>query len=106
GGQEGGAGDADGDPVRRASFGSRAPVQAVDLQAPLRIVYLGTPEMAVPPLRAVHESGHEVVLVVSGADKRRGRGKETSPSPVKAAALELGLDVTADPQDLLAVDAD
>ncbi|MFI5044157.1 MAG: methionyl-tRNA formyltransferase [Acidimicrobiales bacterium] len=72
----------------------------------MRIAYLGTPEMAVPPLRAVHESGHEVVLVVSGADKRRGRGKETSPSPVKAAALELGLDVTADPEDLLDVDAD
>ena len=51
-------------------------------------------------------AGHEVVLVVSGADKRRGRGKQTSPSPVKAAALELGLPVTADPEDLLAVDAD
>ncbi len=50
--------------------------------------------MAVPPLRALVEAGHEVVLVVTRADKRRGRGGATTPSPVKAAALELGLTVT------------
>jgi methionyl-tRNA formyltransferase len=72
----------------------------------VRLVYLGTPDMAVPPLRALHGAGHEVALVVSGADKRRGRGGRTSPSPVKAAAVELGLPVTADPDDVLGVEAD
>lgn len=59
-----------------------------------RLVYLGTPEMAVPPLRALHAAGHDIALVVSRPDRRRGRGSATSPSPVKAAALELGLPVT------------
>ena len=72
----------------------------------MRLVYLGTPDMAVPPLRALHDAGHDIALVVSGADKRRGRGGATSPSPVKAVALELGLPVTADPDDVLAVAAD
>jgi len=72
----------------------------------VRLVYLGTPGMAVPPLQALHGAGHEVVLVVSGDDKRRGRGGRTSPSPVKAAALDLGLPVTADPDDVLTVGAD
>ncbi|HEX4245454.1 MAG TPA: methionyl-tRNA formyltransferase, partial [Acidimicrobiales bacterium] len=40
------------------------------------------------------EAGHDVALVVSRADKRRGRGSTLAPSPVKAAALELGLPVT------------
>lgn len=60
----------------------------------MKLVYLGTPEMAVPPLRALVDHGHEVVLVVTRADKRRGRGSAMSPSPVKAAALELGLPVS------------
>ena len=46
------------------------------------------------PLRALVAEGHDVALVVSRADRRRGRGSELSPSPVKAAALELGLPVT------------
>jgi len=48
----------------------------------------------VPPLRALVDAGHEVVLVVSRPDRRRGRGGRLSPSPVKAAALEAGLRVT------------
>ncbi len=60
----------------------------------MKLVYLGTPEMAVPPLRALVDAGHDIVLVVTRADKRRGRGGATAPSPVKAAALELGLTVT------------
>ena len=64
------------------------------------IVYLGTPEEAVPPLRALHEAGVDIVLVVSRADARRRRGKGTSPSPVKAAALELGIPVTSDLADI------
>lgn len=67
----------------------------------MRLVYLGTPEMAVPPLRALHEAGHDIVAVVSGADKRRGRRGQPTPSPVKAAASELGLPVSDDPEDVL-----
>jgi methionyl-tRNA formyltransferase len=52
--------------------------------------------MAVAPLRALHSAGFEVALVVTGPDKRRGRGGATSPTPVKAAALDLGLPVTHD----------
>jgi len=61
---------------------------------PRRLVYLGTPDFAVPPLRALVEAGFDVGLVVSRADKRRGRGGAVQPSPVKAAALDLGLPVS------------
>jgi methionyl-tRNA formyltransferase len=60
----------------------------------------------VPPLRALVEAGFDVALVVSGADRRRGRGSATSPSPVKAAALELGLPVTDRVDDVLGAGAD
>jgi methionyl-tRNA formyltransferase len=60
----------------------------------VRLVYLGTPEAAVPPLQALVEAGHEVLLVVSQPDRRRGRGSALIASPVKQAALELGLTVT------------
>jgi methionyl-tRNA formyltransferase len=63
---------------------------------PHRLVFLGTPEVAVPPLRALYAAGFDIAQVVSRADKRRGRGSSLSPSPVKAAALELGLPVTND----------
>jgi methionyl-tRNA formyltransferase len=72
----------------------------------VRLVYLGTPDMAVPPLRALVEAGHDVVLVVTRDDKRRGRGSGTSPSPVKAAALELGLPVSHSVDDCLAAVAE
>ena len=67
----------------------------------MKLVFLGTPDMAVPPLRALVDAGHEVVLVVTRADKRRGRGGATTPSPVNAAALELGLTVTHQVDDVL-----
>ena len=72
----------------------------------VKLVYLGNPEMAVPPLRSLVEAGHEVVRVITRADKRRGRGGATSPSPVKAAANELGLTVSHDPDDVLDAVAD
>ena len=62
----------------------------------MRLAFLGTPEAAVPPLRSLVEAGHDVEVVVTRADKRRGRGSGLVPSPVKAAALELGLPVTSD----------
>jgi len=72
----------------------------------VRLAFLGTPEMAVPPLRALVAAGHDVVMVVTRADRRRGRGSATSPSPVKTAALELGLQVTHEIDDLLTIEAD
>lgn len=68
----------------------------------MKLVYLGTPGIAVAPLRALVDAGHEVVLVVTRADKRRGRGGAVSPSPVKAAAIELGLAVSHSVDDVLA----
>jgi methionyl-tRNA formyltransferase len=59
-----------------------------------RLAFLGTPDMAVEPLRVLSDAGHDVAIVVTRVDKRRGRGGATTPSPVKAAALELGLPVT------------
>ena len=73
---------------------------------PHRLVYLGTPEMAVPPLRALVAAGFDVVLVITRVDKRRGRGSQLMPSPVKAAALELGLPVSHSVDDALVADAD
>ena len=59
----------------------------------MRIVFLGTPVDAVPALRALVADGHDVALVVTQPDRRRSRGPGVDPSPVKAAATELGLRV-------------
>ena len=59
----------------------------------MRIVFMGTPEFAVPSLEACAQS-FEVVRVVTRPDAVRGRGKRLEPSPVKAAANELGVPVT------------
>jgi methionyl-tRNA formyltransferase len=76
--------------------GSDRPPLAVAPPTPHRIAYLGTPEVAVPPLRALQAAGLDIAVVVSRPDTRRGRGGSLSPSPVKAAALELGLRVSDD----------
>lgn len=59
----------------------------------MRIVFFGSPEFAVPTLRMLLESNHEVVAVVTQPDKVRGRGRKESPTPVKALALEHGVPV-------------
>lgn len=59
----------------------------------MRIIFMGSPDFAIPSLVALYKSEHEIVSVVSGLDKRRGRGKESSPTPVKAKAVEFGLPV-------------
>ena len=73
---------------------------------PERLVFLGTPEASVVPLRALVDAGREIALVVSQPDRRRGRGGRTSPSPVKQAALDLGLPVSDAVDDALTVGAD
>jgi methionyl-tRNA formyltransferase len=59
----------------------------------LRIIFMGTPEFAVPSLQILVENQFEVVAVVTAADKPRGRGQKVIPSPVKAYALEHNIPV-------------
>lgn len=59
----------------------------------MRIVFMGTPDFAVPSFVHLVDAGHEIALVVTRPDAVRGRGKKLEPSPVKAKALELGLPV-------------
>lgn len=59
----------------------------------LRIVFMGTPEFAVPSLRALVEGGYKVVAVVTTPDKPAGRGQRLHESDVKITALELGLPI-------------
>jgi methionyl-tRNA formyltransferase len=73
---------------------------------PRRLVFLGTPEFATVPLRALVDAGWDVALVVSQPDKRRGRGGGLMPSPVKQAALDLGLPVSDRVDDVLDSGAD
>lgn len=65
----------------------------------MRIIFMGTPEFAVPSLRAILDAGHELPLVVSTPDRPKGRGLKMTPSAVKAFALERGLEV-ATPESL------
>ena len=82
------------------------PLARVPAGRPRRLVYLGTPDAAVPPLRALVAARFDIALVVTRPDKRRGRGSELSPSPVKVAALSLGLPVAHEVDAVLDVDAD
>ncbi|MGE5178628.1 MAG: methionyl-tRNA formyltransferase, partial [Bacteroidota bacterium] len=59
----------------------------------LSLIYYGTPELAVPPLRRLVADGRAPRLVVTRPDRPKGRGLKTSPSPVKEAARALGLPV-------------
>ena len=59
----------------------------------MRVVFMGTPEFAVPSLTALAEAGHEIPLVFTRPDAVRGRGKKLVPSPVKQKAAELGIPV-------------
>ena len=59
----------------------------------MKIVYMGTPDFAVPTLIALHSSGFEITLVVTQPDRPAGRGKKEQPTAVKRAAIELGLPV-------------
>ncbi|MCG2774822.1 MAG: methionyl-tRNA formyltransferase, partial [Desulfobacterales bacterium] len=54
---------------------------------------MGTPEFAVPALRALLENGHDVLAAVTQPDRPRGRGKKIAQSPVKQAAMACGLEV-------------
>lgn len=59
----------------------------------MRIVFMGTPDFAVPVLESLCDAGHEVAAVVTQPDKPRGRGKEMQYTPVKQSALKRNIDV-------------
>lgn len=59
----------------------------------MRIVFMGTPDFAVPSLRMLVEEGYEVAAVVTQPDRPKGRKRELTPSPVKVFALARGLPV-------------
>ena len=59
----------------------------------MRVIFIGTPEFAVGTLEEIIKAGHEVVLVVSQPDKAVGRSKALRYTPVKACALEHGIEV-------------
>lgn len=70
---------------------------------PLKLIFMGSPDFAVPSLRALHEAGHDLALVVSNPDKRRSRNGAPEPTPVKQYALDHKIDVF-DAEDLKAPD--
>ena len=58
-----------------------------------KIVFMGTPQFAVPGLEALHHNGYEIALVVTQPDRARGRGRKVTFSPIKSAARRLGYEV-------------
>jgi methionyl-tRNA formyltransferase len=64
----------------------------------MRLVFAGTPEVALPSLAALLESSHEVVAVVTRPDAPRGRGRALHPSPVAELAAEAGLEILRPPK--------
>jgi len=60
---------------------------------PLRLAFMGSPDFAVPALRALHDAGHDIAAVYCQPPKPAGRGQKETPCPVHRAALDLGLPV-------------
>ncbi len=58
-----------------------------------RIVFMGTPQFAVPGLEALHQNGYDIALVVTQPDRPRGRGRKVTFSPVKSTARRLGYEI-------------
>ena len=73
---------------------------------PRRIAFAGTPNDAVPALLALATAGFDIGVVVTGAPRRRSRRGRDTPSPVSAAATELGLPISHEPADLTSAGAD
>ncbi len=79
---------------KRVGIINRKDMEAKDL----RIVYMGTPDFAVAPLRRLVEEGYRIVAVVTMPDKPSGRGLRLQPSAVKQYALQAGLPVLQPPK--------
>jgi len=69
-----------------------------DLPAHPRLVFMGTPEFAVPTLRTLIREGHHIVAVVTQPDRPKGRGRKFVASPVKRLALDHGIEVLQPPK--------
>ncbi len=65
----------------------------------MKIIFMGTPDFAVPSLIKLSENSYKPVAVVTGTDKRRGRGQKMIPTPVKVAAADLNIPLI-EPSDL------
>ena len=59
----------------------------------MKLIFAGTPEFAVPALRALISAGHEIALVLTQPDRPSGRGMKLTPSPVKTSALAHNIPV-------------
>ncbi|MCS4176967.1 methionyl-tRNA formyltransferase [Salinibacter ruber] len=66
----------------------------------MRVVFMGTPEFAVPSLTALVDAGYPPVAVATGPDRPRGRGQEVTPTPVKETAQAAGIDRILQPEDV------
>lgn len=83
-------------------------------ERPLKIIFAGTPDFSVPPLKALIESEHNIIAVYTQPDRPAGRGRKLTSSPVKICAEANGIDVyqpeklknTEDQQTLIDLDAD
>ena len=63
------------------------------MREPLRIIFMGTPDFAVPTLQALLDSPDQVVAVICQPDRKKGRGRKLSPPPVKVLAEQVGIPV-------------
>ena len=61
------------------------------------IIFMGTPQFAVPALKALHKNKQDIVLVVTQPDRPKGRGRKLTPSPVKETAVNLGYSIIQPP---------
>ncbi len=59
----------------------------------MRIIFMGTPEFAVPSFINIQNSNHEIVAIVTGMDKKRGRGQQVTETPVKQAAKSFDIPI-------------
>ena len=59
----------------------------------MKVIFAGTPDFAAAALKAIAAAGFEIPLVLTQPDRPKGRGMQLTASPVKKAALELGLTV-------------
>src|SRR5699024_11221771 len=80
-------------PPARPTRPCRAPSGHRRLGDIMRLLFAGTPDAALPSLRTLLDSHHEVVGVLTRPDAPSGRGRKLRPSPVKALALEAGVPV-------------
>ena len=70
----------------------------------MKVVFLGTPDFAVPSLQGLVTDGHEVALVITQPDRPAGRGQRHRPSPIKKFASQSGLPLFQ-PQDVNAAES-